>query len=113
MGTILFLLLFFFIILPLFKIVWRGWQFTRRWKDATAGMREAYNRAAADAADGRKQYRKSSAKKKKIDPSVGEYVTFEELNVDTTTTEKTSSDGKTASVRVESQVEDAVWEEIK
>lgn len=52
-------------------------------------------------------------KRKKIDPDVGEYVAFEEVST-TATAESTSSDDKsTTRVKVESQVEDAVWEDIK
>lgn len=49
-------------------------------------------------------------RKKKIDPSVGEYVAFEEVAEETTTTTAT---GQQTTFTAESQVEDAVWEEIE
>ena len=107
---ILFLLIFYFILLPLGRMLWRGWQFRRRWKEATAGMREAFSRAAYG---GETKSSASKSKKKKIDSSVGEYVAFEEIKVDATVNAETSDGQQTANVRMESQIEDAVWEEIK
>ena len=109
MGTFLFLLLFFFIILPLCQIALKVWRFNRRWKEATREMRDAYNKAQEQADD-----LQNKQKKKKIDPSVGEYISFEEINIETTSTTDTSSETKTSTyIKVESQIEDADWEEIK
>lgn len=102
-GTFLLLLLIFFVVIPLCKIGWRVWNLHRQWQRATQGMRDAYA-AAQNAA---KKAAKPK-KKKKIDPSVGEYVAFEEVK--TTATYTSTSTGTT--FRAESQIEDAVWEEI-
>lgn len=91
------------------KILWRGWTFSRQWRRATENMREAYRRAAEGANRSPEQ---PTPKKKKIDPTVGEYIAFEEVKTETSTFEATS-DGNSSSIRAESQVEDAVWEEIK
>ncbi|MDE6288225.1 MAG: DUF4834 family protein, partial [Muribaculaceae bacterium] len=55
---------------------------------------------------------KPAPRNKKIDPNVGEYVAFEEIKTSTTVSETTEADGSTR-IKVESQIEDAVWEEIK
>lgn len=116
MGTFILLLFIFFIVIPVCKLLWRGWQFHRRWKDATAGLRDAYARAYGQ------QTRNGSAgqprrKKKKIDPNVGEYVAFEEIHSTTTSADSstTTSAGSTGDkgFRAEPQVEDAVWEDVK
>lgn len=110
MGTIIFLLVFFFIIYPLIKIGWKFFVLSRRWRQATDGMRKAYEKAAREAAG---KDNEPPAKKKKIDPSVGEYVAFEEIT-ETTTVEATEDKASgTTSIKIESQVEDAVWEEIR
>lgn len=72
-------------------------------------MRDAFNQTRQQAAG--QSANSSSRKKKKIDPNVGEYVAFEEIACNTTT-QTTDSDGRTT-YRSESQVEDAVWEDIK
>lgn len=56
------------------------------------------------------QPRQSHNQKKKIDPSVGEYVEFTE----TTTTTRTTADNGTTSTTVETeeQVEDVRWEDL-
>lgn len=119
MGTFFLLLFIFFIVIPLCRALWRGWQFHRRWREATRGMRDAFARASGTAADGsdkRRQPHSAPAKKKKIDPSVGEYVAFEEIHVSSTESTQTRTDaaGRThTTVHTESQIEDAVWEDIR
>lgn len=108
MMTFIFLLFLFFVILPLCNILWRGWQFSRRWKRATADMREAYRRATGQ----NQQPEQPAPKKKKIDPEVGEYVVFEEIACNTNIESEEHPDGSTT-IKAESQVEDAVWEEIR
>lgn len=99
-------LIFYFIIWPVARVMWGGYKLHKRWKEATSGMRDAFNRQQ----EAYKQQRPRSHKKK-IDPSVGEYVSFEEIRTETTTeTHTTESGNKT--VKTESQIEDAVWEEI-
>lgn len=52
--------------------------------------------------------------RKKIDPEVGEYVKFQEIDVKeaSETTIDSSTGGTTTSFKVEQQVTDAEWEEI-
>ena len=108
MLSFLLILFIVFIVIPILRLLWAGWKLRRRWMEATSGMRDAYRRAAEEAAKKTKQPKK----KKKIDPSVGEYVSFEELKVETTVTSETTADGSSTKIRVESQVEDVTWEEL-
>lgn len=52
------------------------------------------------------------AKKKKIDPTVGEYVAYEEISCTVEAQTAADTDGS-RKIKVEEQVEDAVWEEIR
>lgn len=106
---IIFILLLVFVFVPLGKIAYRVWQAQRRWQQAAQGMRDTFNRAA-----GQQKPEQPPVKKKKIDPSVGEYVAFEDIACDVkTSTTYTDSQGNTGTVYTESRVEDAVWEDIK
>lgn len=102
---ILFLIIFFIFIWPICKVIWRGYRLQKRWQEATAGMRDSFARQ-------QRAENRPPQKKKKIDPSVGEYVAFEEISCDTTIETKTDEKGNTT-VKVESQIEDATWEEIR
>lgn len=101
-------LLFYLFLWPVVKVVWRGYKLQKRWQEATSGMRNAYEEAYRR----QNQEQKPPRKKKKIDPNVGEYVSFEEIASKTDIETQTDSDG-TSSIKVESQIEDAVWEEIR
>lgn len=106
-------LLFFLLIfigVPLIKIIWRVWQLRRAYRNAQRQMNDLFNGRRPGADNGRRQAASSARSKKKIDPDVGEYVSFEEIK--TTDAKATAEDDKTT-VRVESQVEDAVWEDIR
>lgn len=94
-------LIFYFILWPVCRVAWRGYKLHRRWRQATAGMRGGYPPPPP----------RPPRKKKKIDPSVGEYVAFEEIACNTTVEAETSADGSSR-ITVESQIEDATWEEI-
>lgn len=75
-------------------------------------MNDFFNGGAADA--GRPQQSKKQRKKKKIDSNVGEYVSFEEITTDTSTTQTAGNDSATQpGKKTEPQVEDAEWEDIK
>lgn len=111
MGTIIFLLLFFFVLLPLGRVVWAVW---RQYRMLRRHMRqaEAFGEAFRSGR-GTAPREEKPARKKKIARDVGEYVAFEEMRVYTRSeTTTTDSDGSTTRVTVESQVEDAEWEEI-
>lgn len=111
MGTFLFLLLFFFVLLPLGRAAWAFWRqysAVKRQFRAAEEFRQAYRRAAGygDAPDTEAPH--GRPRKKKIARDVGEYVAFEEV--------RTYGDDPAPSARPgkpEPQVEDADWEEIK
>lgn len=111
MTTILLLILLFFVILPLLRgaiAVYRAQRqaremfnmFTGRGQ-SSGGHSNAGNRQADTA---------SRQKKKKIDPSVGEYVEFEEIH--TTATASSQSGRSTTTTEIEQQIVDAEWEDI-
>lgn len=103
MLTFFLLLLLFFIVIPALRVMWRISQIRSAFKKQQQRANDMFNRARQP---------KPEPRKKKIDPNVGEYVAFEEIKASTTVTESTESDGSTR-IEVESQIEDAVWEEIK
>lgn len=117
MGTFLLLLLIFFVVIPLCRVMWRVWQVSRTmhraqrdlndlFGQAARGTRTSTHDGAARAAQGR-----PARQRKKIDPDAGEYVAFEEVSVNTTTTTTDTPRGR--EFRAESQIEDAEWEEVK
>lgn len=123
MGTFLLLLIIFFIVIPLVKALAAVWRARRQYRDFEDQFRRAFfcenGQAATGSASARARRNKTGATKrapakKKIDPNVGEYVDFQEVR--NTTTETPSSSASTSTythVRVESQIEDAEWEDIK
>lgn len=109
MGTFLFLLFVFFIVIPVVRVVitiWRARRQTRRFFDQ---FRNATG-TGASSQTGRKEAPRQPKTKKKIDPSVGEYVAFEEIKTETTTAD--ARDAKTYT-EVEQQIVDVEWEDIK
>ncbi len=104
MLTFFLLLLLFFIVIPALRVMWRISQIRSAFKKQQQRANDMFNRA--------RQPRPEPRKKKKIDPNVGEYVAFEEIKTSTTVTESAEPDGSTR-IKVESQIEDAVWEDIK
>lgn len=111
MGTILFLLLFFFVLLPLARIAWAAWRQYRLLRDHMRRAQEFEDRfrRAAGATDSAHEPQQPAARKKKIDPDVGEYVQFEEMRV------YASDDIDEAPAATEApaeQIEDADWEDI-
>lgn len=109
MGTFLFLLFVFFIVIPVIRVVitiWRARRQTRRFFDQ-------FRTAAGTGASSHTRQKEPQQKprsKKKIDPSVGEYVAFEEIKSETTTTDRQNT---TTYTEVEQQVVDVDWEDIK
>lgn len=104
-----FLLLFiiiFFIIVPLGKIALQVYRTRKQFRDLYNSFRgNSGTQGSADRSGA--AYRTPERKKKKIDPSVGEYVAFEEISETVTYSETTKTD-----FRPEPQISDAEWEEI-
>lgn len=74
--------------------------------------RQMDNAARASAPRGSRNSRQPRRPRKKIDPDVGEYVAFEEVETRASAS-ATSSAGSASTFKAESQVEDAIWEEIR
>lgn len=109
MGTFLFLLFVFFIVIPVVRVVitiWRARRQTRRFFDQ---FRNATG-TGPSSQTGRKEAPRQPKTKKKIDPSVGEYVAFEEIKTESTTTDRQNT---TTYTEVEQQIVDVDWEDIK
>lgn len=113
MGTILFLLLFFFVLWPLGRVAWTMW---RQYRAVKQQFRRAFGgRDGAGATDPRDRQPQPPVKKKKIARDVGEYVAFEEIRTFTASDDEGNRTeyAERTTVSVESQVEDADWEDIK
>lgn len=122
MLTFLLFLAFIFFVLPRIVFKWLlPWFVRHRMRKMQDSMRQAYERTYGSASNpnangnGRAaadSHSNSGRRGKRIDPSVGEYVQFEEIIEDTATTVETDAAGDTT-VTTESQIEDAVWEDVK
>lgn len=111
MGTFLFLLLFFFVLLPLGRVAWAVWRQYRLVKRHMRQAEEFGERFRAAQGGARGQQRPPAGKKKKIASDVGEYVAFEEMRV-YTDAEAGTTGAEAPEGSAEPQVEDADWEEI-
>ncbi|MDE6642860.1 MAG: hypothetical protein K2K27_02020 [Muribaculaceae bacterium] len=105
MSIFLFLFLaflFYFIILPIIK----GMMFVSKVRNQT---RDMFNQATGRGSGKKQNNSQPQPKQKKIDPNVGEYVEFEEIEVTAT-----DSSGNTTHVNYqkETQITDVEWEEI-
>ena len=119
MLTFLLFVAFIFIVLPRIVLKWLlPWYVRHRMRKMQDNMRQAYEQTYGSqtnaGANGRTADSRSAAGRrgKRIDPSVGEYVQFEEIIEDTAATVETDAAGNTT-VTTESQIEDAVWEDVK
>jgi Sec-independent protein translocase protein TatA len=112
MGTILFLLLLFFVIWPLIKV---GGVFM----NARKQFKQFYNTMSGDGAGQQQrqqqyyQQAQSQAyqKQKKYNSTDGEYVTFEDIEVVETKTEH-KDNGHTTRTHTEQQIVDVEWEDL-
>lgn len=113
MGTFLFLLFLIFIVYPIVAALIKINRFKRQ---ARRAYEEAYGRKSGHGSENRQRKAGWSddapKRKKKIDPDVGEYVKYEELEVERTYTESSTSTRIQYS-QTEQQISDAEWEDIK
>lgn len=113
MLTFVFILVFIFFIWPLIRVVLT---MNRVRKQARQAYEQMYNQNYGGARAHQQRTRKpgwnasATPRRKKIDPSVGDYVPFEEVSE--VPTDRTHSSGR-ASFTTEQQITDAEWEEIK
>ena len=113
-------LLFIFILIFIVPKIVRAYLIVRRIRgQARKVYEQMYGGAAGGADASRPKSRKPGwsapvPRRKKIDPSVGEYVKFQEIATSETVsqTTDTATGSTTTTVSVEQQVTDAEWEEI-
>lgn len=111
-GFLLLILFIWFIVVPLFRVA----SFINR---ARKGMRQGargFQRPdnTAEPAPRKGGWSTPRRHRKRIDPSVGEYVNFQDIQLTRDEIEQRSRDNaRTCATHAESQVEDAEWTEIK
>lgn len=98
MTTFLLLILVFFLLWPVIKI---GYKIHR----AQRQMRSAFEQAARQ----QQQQQQEAEREKIFDRNVGEYVDFEEID----DTDNDTKSQYNPTVKIEPQIEDAEWEDIK
>lgn len=94
------------------KVFWNGYKIQKFMRDPIGEMNKraskAYNRQQQNY--DRTHHAEQPVKKKKIDPNVGEYIAFTEIDVTETTTK---ADGTTTTTDYhEQQVTDIEWEDV-
>jgi len=78
-------------------------------------VRDMFGNAAGGNAGNRRSHtrtEKRQARKKKIDPSVGEYVSFEEINVRQSGQENARPNYEFPNDKADGRIEDAEWEDL-
>ncbi len=105
------------LILILVFVVWPLFKFYLAIKNAQRQARDAFSQfgGAQQTQDNRQRkggWSGMRSRKKVIDPNVGEYVEFEEVEANHESSSANSTKNG-SSYRVEQQVEDAEWEDIK
>lgn len=111
---LLILIILGFLLWPAIRTGYTIWRSTKQMRDFMRDPQAAYRRAAGQAyghSSQSAQRPQPKARRKKIDPEVGEYVAFTEI--DSRTSTSASSTGSTTSYRTEQQVTDIEWEDIK
>lgn len=102
---IILILIFVFVVIPLIRLaaaIWRAQRAAKSYINNFKKQTENYRKANSQQPEPQK-------KKKKIDPSDGEFVNFEELPSEAEATQSS----KTTYVEIEQQVVDVEWEDIK
>lgn len=115
MSLLVLILLFIFAYYVLLPMI-RGLMQFNRMRSNARDFFNSMNQQASGARSDSRQPQQPAPKKKKIDPSVGEYVDYEEITVEQTTVNATTAtDGTSSTTRidVEQQIVDVEWEDIK
>ena len=107
-GIVLIIIIVWFVLRPIFRVWLAVHRARRRMQDfARAAGFDPTGRG--DNGDRTRTAPQPQPRRKKIDPSVGEYVAFEEVSVSATDNERTHTRHK---VKPESQVVDIDWEDL-
>lgn len=101
---LLLVLVMYFIIVPIIKAL----LMVQRLKNQA---RDMFNRATGRSTGDSSNHNNSQPQhpRKKIDPGIGEYVEFEEIEV----TSQTQNDNGNVSYRTENQITDVEWEDVR
>jgi hypothetical protein len=107
MGTFLFLLLLFLVIIPAIRMGAAVWRTRSQFKKVFNAM----NGGGSDQRSAGRQQQHQSQSKKKIDPSMGEYVKFEDIP-DSAEEQPHKDTTNHSAHRTEQQIVDVEWEDI-
>ncbi len=113
MGTILLILLIWFIIIPIARVLWAGRKVYKQYKRAAEQATGQAGNPYRQRQEHRGGWGERQHQKKKFDRNVGEYVDFEEIETPLPHSTTASGNTQPPHSRSESQIEDAEWEEIK
>lgn len=103
-AILILLMVWFFLIAPFIKLI----NVSRQWKNT---FTEAQKRAQQQYDNKRKTAKEPKGKKKKIDPTIGEYIDFTETK-DAGTTAPKSEKANSNSSATEPQITDINWEDL-
>ncbi len=109
---ILLILFIIFVVLPVCWLVYKYFVWRKRAREFLNDPLEFFMRQqqAAERAAGRPRQQQPRRRKKKIDPSVGEYVSFREVRAESG---RTDGSGHSSTTYIkEEQVTDAQWEDL-
>lgn len=112
MGFIILLIIIFVVIPYLLRplLVWYLRRRARNYFDDAFGFSSRFHQEEPQRKAG---WSKPAERKKKIGRDEGEYVRFEEIKIDRTSSADSSKETKTERVVVEQQIVDIEWEDIK
>ena len=111
MGPVLLVILIVFVVIPVFRIAYAIYKARRQ----AQRFFERFNNQNRAASGSRRQSepQPKPAKRKKINPEDGEYVSFEEISVFRSTTTADNAGSSAQKVETEQQIVDVEWEDIK
>lgn len=112
--TIVLILVFWFILRPLFRILFGFYRLRKQVNDMFSQQQKG---SRTNSSKGTHQAQGQQKKKKIIDPNVGEYVEFEEINTSDNRNSTTQTPGQTrydaGTYSSGNNIEDVEWEDIK
>lgn len=111
-GLLLLAALFFFVIRPIFRILWRAYRQKRALEEM---WRQMCGQDTGSRTNSRRHASKTSKtphRKKKIPKDVGEYVDYEEIDEHINPNSPKTDDTKRYTGPAEPQVSDAEWEDL-
>lgn len=108
LGTLLLILIIFFLILPLLKVGLRIYGFQKKAKDAFSQFNQQQQKQAEEYESRQRRQQRQQRRK-----SMGEYVDFEEITDTSGSASPRQSASKKSPHPSEPLISDAEWEDIK